>query len=180
MGDGPLPEFKALSPFIGQHQLLAQLAQKNSTAEMDAELLNNAPLTEQYWTALSASRRLLLTISPSIADWLDALYREGHISLKEPADIHPTYQVSEDTELLAAYRYSENTLYLGRAFWRLSDGEKAAVLAHEYRHAHQNIGKRLSHQLAELVGLGSLQQASPMEAEALAYEQSARIALGLI
>ncbi len=180
IGDGPLPTFNTLTSDVAEHRLLARMAQRNSTADWHPLLAHTAPHSADYWAALYPSRRLLNTLSPTITKWLDTLHREEHITLSEPEDIHATYQVSADTELLAAYRYSENTLYLGQGFWRLRDGEKAAILTHEYRHSRQNVGKRLSHQLAQLIGLGNLQQDSPMEAEALAYEQAAKMAMGLI
>jgi hypothetical protein len=170
VGDGPLPRLNNL-----KHQSPAwvRLSQQNTTAQASPLQIRQA-----YWQALSPSRRLLLSLSPQIALWLDTLHRHGHIETHEPEGIHQTYHVSADTPLLAAYRYSQDTLYLGPAFWRLSEGQKVAVLAHEYRHSRQNAGKRISYQLAQWMSMGQLQNNSPMETEAMAYEREAELALG--
>jgi hypothetical protein len=171
IGDGALPQLNNLKQSAPE---LVPLAQANSTAHLPLETAQR-----QYWESLSASRTLLLSLSPQIAYWLFTLNQQGHIVAHTPDDVHQTYRVAADTPLLAAYRHSENRLYLGEAFWQLSDGQKVAVIAHEYRHARQNPGKRLGYQLAQWMTLGQLHHESPMENEAMAYERQARTALGI-
>lgn len=171
IGDGPLPQLNNVKQ---QAPILMAMAQRNSTAQ-----LAPSAIKQDYWQALTPSRQLLLSLSPQIAEWLENLHQQGHIETHEPEGIHQAYHVSADTPLLAAYRYNQNTLYLGQAFWQLSDGQKVAVITHEYRHSRQNAGKRISYQLAQWVGLGQLQNESPMENEARAYEREAELALGL-
>jgi len=171
VGDGSLPTLNDLSVSAPQ---LSQLAQGNSTATLPL-----AQAQANYWESLSTTRQLMLSLSPQIAFWLLELHQNGHIIAHTPGDIHKIYHVSADTALLAAYRHNENALYLGEAFWKLSDGQKAAVIAHEYRHSRQNAGKRLSYQIAHWMSLGQLNRETPMENEAMDYERQAETALGI-
>ena len=171
IGDGSLPRLSTLQHFS---PMQVKLAQYNSTGNLPVSTIRSA-----YWEALSPSRSLLLSISPQLSQWLLDLHLRQHIKVQEPEDIYQTYHVASSETLLAAYRYNEDTLYLGEAFWQLSDGQKVTVLAHEYRHSRQNFGKRMSVQLAQWMGLGQLQAYSPLEDEARDYERQAAIALGI-
>jgi len=171
IGDGSLPQLTALTHLSPKQ---AQLAQHSTTANLPITTIRSS-----YWEALSSSRSLLLSLSPQLAQWLLNLHLRQHIKIQDPDDIHQTYHVSSETPLLAAYRFNEDTLYLGEAFWKLSDGQKVTVIAHEYRHSRQNFGKRLSVQLAQWMGLGQLQAISPLEDEARDYERQAANALGI-
>lgn len=167
VGDGALPH-------LNNVKHLSNLAQMNSTASMTPQTIRPV-----YWEALAPSRNLLLSLSPQIALWLQDLHQRGHIETREPGDIHQTYHVSDETALLAAYRFTQDTLYLGDDFWKLSDGQKVAVITHEYRHSRQNPGKRISYQMAQWLGMGQLQSQTPMENEAMDYERQAQSAMGM-
>jgi hypothetical protein len=171
IGDGQLPHLNriaALQPAV------TTLARQNSTQQLSAD---KTPL--EAWQALQPSRELLTGISPEISAWLYELHQQHRILYQEPEESLSIYAMPNGTETIAAYRHITGRLYLGHAFWRLSDGQKVAVLAHEYRHYRQNPAKRISRQLAQLAGMGRFDYQSPIEEEAFAYERQALDALGL-
>lgn len=171
IGDGTLPHLNQVAAIKPVYPILAR---QNTTQSLSTPL--TAPEAGQ---ALSPSRNLLIALSPEIGAWLYDLHQQGHIVYTEPAESLTIYSKQDGTETIAAYRHLNGTLYIGKTFWRLSDGQKAAVLAHEYRHFRQNLPKRISRQLAQLAGAGHFDYQSPIEEEAFAYERQALSALGL-
>ena len=172
VGDGSLPSFntlKTVSPAFA-----AQAAQ-NTT-----QTLQPNASEAKHWQALAPSRELLTALSPEIAAWLYDLRQKNRIVFHEPSEnLTAVFHSAAETQVIAAYRHLDGKLYLGQAFWQLSDGQKAAVLTHEYRHARQNLPKRISRQLAQIASGGWLHYQSPIEEEAFAYERQAQAALGL-
>lgn len=171
IGDGPLPRLNriaAIKPSV------TEMARQNSTRHLPAQATAIAK-----WNALSPSRDLLTGVSPQISAWLYELQQQERIIYSEPQESLSLYPMPKDTEAIAAYRHINGRLYLGNAFWRLSDGQKVAVLAHEYRHSQQSLPKRISRQLAQLAGMGHFDYQSPIEEEAFAYERQALSAVGL-
>lgn len=168
IGDGPMPRFNGV---IRQPELLRS-AHRNSTRMLPV-------VGADYWQALGASRRLLTVTSPEIASWLYGLRQQGRLEFTEPRESVFLYAREAETSILAAYRPLNGKLYIGSSFWSISDGEKAAVLAHEYRHARQSFPKRLRRQVAQLLTWGRFRYQSTLEAEAFDYERQARFALGL-
>jgi hypothetical protein len=170
IGDGPLPHFNSLKTMTSS---LIAAAHRNTTARLTH--LNSY----QAWPALAPSRDLLTALSPEISAWLYDLHRQNRILYTTPTDAYGAYGVTADTPILAAYRHIDGKLYLGQNFWHLSDGQKVAVLAHEYRHSRQNAPKRIGTMLAQLLGGGQLRYASRIEDEAFDYERQAQSALGI-
>ncbi len=172
IGDGALPSFntlKAISPAF------AAQAIRNTTQTLQPDASE-----AKHWQAMAPSRELLTALSPEIAAWLYKLRQQDRLAFHEPSESLPTvFHAASETQVIAAYRHLDGTLYLGQTFWRLSDGQKAAVLAHEYRHSRQNLPKRISRQLAQIAGGGGLHYQSLIEDEAFAYERQAQAALGL-
>ncbi|WMU93266.1 hypothetical protein EMOOHJMP_00072 [Microcystis phage MaAM05] len=166
VGDGTLPGFNDLSGI----REIQSAARQNSSPNLKAPA---------NWNTLSGGRSLLLALSPSLAEWLYQLNRQQKIIYETQEKWQSAYGQSSETPLLAAYEPWSGNLYIGPAFWALSDGEKAAVLAHEYRHARQNWPKILSHRLAQWMTHGQLPYDTPLEREAFDYERQARAALGL-
>lgn len=171
IGDGTLPRFNELKTVA---PALISQAKRNTT------YIFNYQSDAKAWSALKPSRELLTALSPEIAAWLYDLHQKQQIVYREPSHTDAkTYGLPTDTPLIAAYRHLDGKLYLGKAFWALPDGQKIAVLAHEYRHFRQNPPKRFSRQLAQLMGGGRLHYTSTIEDEAFAYEKQAQAALGL-
>ncbi|WP_303673353.1 hypothetical protein [Vampirovibrio chlorellavorus] len=166
VGDGTLPGLNDLSGI----REIRSAARQNSSRSLKGPA---------HWQSLSGGRSLLLALSPSLADWLYQLHHQRKIVYAAPAHWQSAYGQSSETPLLAAYEPWSGKLYIGADFWTLSDGEKAAILAHEYRHARQNWPKVISHRLAQWLMHGQLQYHTPLEREAFDYERQARAALGL-
>jgi hypothetical protein len=170
IGDGPLPHINTLEGVTK----ISTSNQINSTHHLPP------PVTaKEGWQALKQSRTLLTGLSPGIAEWLYDLKRKNKIAYgKMPATLS-FYGKSADTPILAAYEALSGTLYIGNDFWALNNGEKVAILAHEYRHARQNWAKQISVRLAQCMWAGQLSEHSRLENEAFDYERQVRAALGL-
>jgi hypothetical protein len=119
-----------------------------------------------------------MAVSPEVALWLYQLHTQNRLEFGQPAGTG-LYAQKQEGEALAAYLRLSGKLSIGPGFWTLTDGEKTAVLAHEYRHARQNWPKQISVQVSQLVTNGQLQYESRLEAEAFDYERQVRSALGL-
>lgn len=170
IGDGPLPRLNEVRSI----HALQTLAHSNSTAAVSR--ISNP---RQGWQALAQSRDLLTAISPEISLWLHELQQKNQIEYVDTSALSAVYSQSDDTPTLAAYEKISGKLVIHSAFWTLSDGEKTAILTHEYRHARQNWPKKISVHLGQFVAGGQLRYQSQLEAEAFDYERQARSALGL-
>lgn len=170
IGDSSLPRLNE----VGSIHALQTLAHSNSTAEVST--ISNP---HQGWQALSQSRDLLTALSPEISLWLHELQQKNQIEYANTSALSTVYGQSDDTPTLAAYEKISGKLVIHSAFWALSDGEKTAILTHEYRHARQNWPKKISVHLGQFVAGGQLHYQSQLEAEAFDYERQARSALGL-
>ncbi|WP_373532042.1 hypothetical protein [Vampirovibrio sp.] len=170
MGDGRLPAFNE----VGHLPEIHTLVHTNSTLDFPH---TQAPA--RGWQALRQSRSLLSALSPEIAAWVYELRQNNRIVYNETPATLWLYSKPASTPMLAAYEGMSGKLYVGADFWHLSDGEKAAILAHEYRHARQNWPKQISVRLAQYLGGAQLSDQSRLEYEAFDYERQARAALGL-
>lgn len=166
MGDGTLPGLNDISTVAE----LRTLAGQNRTQDLK---------TSGDWDALRPARRLLVNLSPTLGDWLYTLHQQNRIVYHSPVGVQAHYHQTQTVPVLAAYEFWSGRLYLGPDFWKLSEGEKVAVLAHEARHARQNWAKIISQRLALLITRGHLPYDNPLEAEAFDFERQARVALGL-
>jgi hypothetical protein len=167
IGDGPLPQMKQLSRVDPD---LHQQALQNSTAEL-AWGGKRERTESEYWEALQPTLKILRTVSPEIAEWVESQRASGKLSYDLPS-LH--------IEPVAAYHPILRTLYINHDhFWGLKDGEKAAVLAHEYRHARQNIPKVTSSRLTQLLSGRFFEYPCQLEDEAHLYEKALLEALGM-
>lgn len=173
IGDGVLPRLNELASI----RSLKQAAQENSTAGVTT--IHSQDALGHGWQALGQTRELLTALSPEIALWLVELQQNHSIAYPQASALTAMYRQADDTPVLAAYEKASGKLLIYPAFWALSDGEKVATLAHEYRHARQNWAKKISVHLGQLVAGGRLAYDSRLEAEAFDFERQARFAMGL-
>lgn len=167
IGDGPLPQMKTLSRVDPD---LHQQAFQNSTAAL-AWGDRKGRTESEYWEALQPTLAILRTVSPEIATWVESQRASGKLSY-DPPSVH--------IEPIAAYHPILRTLYINHEhFWGMKDGEKAAVLAHEYRHARQNIPKVTSSRLTQLLAGRFFEYPCQLEDEAHLYEKAMLEALGM-
>jgi hypothetical protein len=127
---------------------------------------------EKHWQALKTSREILQAINPDISNWLEQLYR-GQRIIWTP---RPTLF---NWPVIASYDGRFNDFYLGPTFWTLPEGEKAAVIAHEYFHAHQNKIWMFADTIEEALSGQLSQYGSRTEDEAHLYQLYAYRAMGL-
>lgn len=86
---------------------------------------------EKHWKALQPTLALLQAINPDISNWMIRLNTEKRIIWTRRATLF-------NWPVLASYDWRFNDFYLAPEFWRLPEGEKAAVIAHEYFHSRQS------------------------------------------
>jgi hypothetical protein len=163
--DGQLPSFTPLSAHA-----------RRAVFENRTAFLGEHALPSEYWSALQPTMRLVDEISVPIGGWVRRLQRETRIHY-QPLPIHAV--LSSRHDVLAAYDANFGTLTLAPGFWQLTDGEKATVLAHEYRHARQNRAKIIASAIVQFLNGGMFQYGSPLEDEAHLYQLEAYRALGM-
>jgi hypothetical protein len=134
--------------------------------------LKNSDSAEAHWQALQPARQLAWAINPDIATWLDRLNREERITWSQQPTLF-------NWPVVASYVWYADTFYLGPGFWKLREGEKAAVLAHEYFHAQQNKWAMVGDTLLETLSGQLPEYGSRTEDEAHLYQWFALRALDL-
>lgn len=128
MGPDEVSRFKSVdvSPRI------AALVSGNATAYLGPD-----PAPDEAWHALQPTLQLLEAANPDIAAWLSDLHARNRIvhGFRLPID-HPAYEGS-----LAFQSPVIPYLMLSPGFYAEPDIDKAAILAHEFRHSRQNFAK---------------------------------------
>lgn len=127
---------------------------------------------EQHWEALQHSMSLLQAIDPEIANWMARLHAEKRIIwTKQPTLFN--------WPVLACYSWYTNDFYFGPDFWKLSEGDKAAAIAHEYFHYKQNKLMMVSDTILEALSGKLSEYGSRTEDEAHLYQWFAYQAMGM-
>jgi hypothetical protein len=169
VGDGPLPQF---TPLAQSAPHLVGKLKENTTARL-ADQPTLSP--DQVWQALQPSLDILQAVSPEIAQWVHTMHQENRLHANGMHLVSAYYQ----SEIYAGYDQVRDQLILGPAFWKLSNGHKAATLAHEFRHARQNYPKIVSDKLTQLITLRGHTDYCKVEDEAYLYQKNFYQALGI-
>lgn len=169
-GDPPLPAFRSL------HQTAPHLMphlHRNPTAGWSArsQVLNPTG----YWAGLQSSLAILRAINPSIALWLEDMHAHQRIRYR----LLPLQKHVFGGQTYLSADPNQQVLRIGNAFWELPDWEKAAFLAHEYRHFRQNRAKMLASILSQLLSGQFRTYGSLLEDEAFLYQAEAYRAMGM-
>lgn len=154
----PLYQFRADLMPIRTHNLTANIH------------IGDSP--EKHWQALKSTREILQAINPDISNWLERLY-QGQKIIWTP---RPTLF---NWPVIASYDGRFNDFYLGSTFWTLPEGEKAAIIAHEYFHACQNKLWIFADTVEEALSGQLSHYGSRTEDEAHLYQLYAYRAMGL-
>jgi hypothetical protein len=127
---------------------------------------------EAHWRALQPALSLLNAIQPDIAQWMVQLNREKRMLWKPLPTLF-------NWPVLASYDWRLNYFYLGPEFWKLNEGDKAAVIAHEYFHHRQNKPWMLGDTMLETVTGKLSEYGSRTEDEAHLFQLAAYQAMGM-
>lgn len=122
-GDTTIQPFRSLQAFAPD---LMETRHQSLTGK-----ITDKDSTNSHWETLKHAQALLWAINPEISSWMARLHNEDRILWTE----HPTLF---NWPVLASYHWQANTFYVGPGFWKLSEADKAAVIAHEYYHFKQN------------------------------------------
>ena len=131
-----------------------------------------------FWEGLQPSLKLLDATAPEMARWVVELHDKKRIvyNFDLPFD-HPAYErtVAFQTPLFS-------TLLLAPGFYDEPDLDKAAILAHEYRHYRQNFPKTMAERGKQLLTLKLFTDpdSNRLEDEAYLYQASFYEAYGEI
>lgn len=154
IGDGPLPTF-----IPGKYKIqTTPITQPKSTKD--------------YQTALQPVFQILRGTNPQIAFWLKQQTIQYQFVF--PID-HPQYK-----ETKALHVPFVNMLILGPSFWKETELDKAAIIAHEYRHSRQNFAKVIGERTSQLLSLQTFinPDATRLEDEAYLYQAAFYKAVG--
>jgi len=127
---------------------------------------------EVHWKALQPAQSILWAINPDIAVWMAQLHREKRI-------IWTLHATLFNWPVIASYDWRMNDFYLGPEFWKLSEGDKAAVIAHEYFHYKQNKVWMVGDTVLETISGKLSEYGSRTEDEAHLYQIYAYQAMGM-
>lgn len=164
VGDGRMPRLNALDT---TSTVVQDKLNTNTTQHLVAQ---ESVDPETYWQAMQPAMEILEEVSPEIAAWVRQKQDTQKIVYGQP-------MIGGDGPI-AAYHPVFNNLYICQPFWEMKDGDKAAVLAHEYRHSRQNLPKMFSDRIAQLLSLKINEYPCHIEDEAYLYEKEFYQALG--
>ena len=161
---------EAVQPFRSLKVIRPDLMDIRSQT-LTSEITDHDTATK-HWHALQHSEALLWAINPDISNWLVRLNKEKRIIWTR----RPTLF---NWPVLASYDWRDNTFYLGPDFWKLSEGDKAAVIAHEYFHYRQNKIWMVGDTLLEAISGKLKEYGSRTEDEAHVYQWFAYRAMSM-
>jgi len=118
---------------------------------------------EECWNALETTLTILDKTAPHVSDWTRKQMKEGRIVFEK-----------ENTRTYARYNAFSDTLIINYVTMVQTDGHKASILAHEWRHSRQNWGKWVKSIIACMI-LGKKRE-SILENDAYLYESKILLA----
>lgn len=118
VGDGDIPEPRLL----GRLSPARSLAVYNTTRDVNLQTTE-----DEAWEKLQPTLVILKEVAPHVETWIRDRRRRG----KFVVDM-------SDTGMYAGFDCVSREIKLRSMFFRLEDGEKACVIAHEWRHSKQN------------------------------------------
>lgn len=120
---------------------------------------------DECWIALQPTIDILQKVNPTIAEWIIQCHEENNLIFEQPG-------VSQNR--LAMYDVIARKVHIYPALFAGSDGDKAAVIAHEYRHSRQNFWKFYRYLFVyHLGGMTDFNSDYLIETEANYYEKLA-------
>ena len=123
-------EVPPVVPMQTQRVSHLQAIYKNSTADLYDDFQNATE--DQCWEDLQPTLKLLKPVCPEAEAWVRQQHKDGTL-----------YYTPKGTGYYAAYHPVTQSLLLNESMFKASDGLKATVLAHEFRHSRQNFSKFL-------------------------------------
>lgn len=127
-GDGYIPD----PIYIPVQFRERTIAQYNSSSHIR---ISSSP--EECWEGLDAAFIILDKTAPHVSDWVRNQMKEGRVVFEK-----------ENTWTYARYNALTDTLVINYATMVQTDGVKASILAHEWRHSRQNWGKWIKSAIA--------------------------------
>lgn len=142
---------------IGRNPKLLKMAHTNTFHNFSIDPMEN-------WKRLDPALEVLTKVCPKAAGWVRQRHSASRIVWQNVRDGN-----------YASYNLINQQLTLNESFCVLTDGRKATILAHEFRHAQQNWTKFARCSILTMV-TGSFQSRS-IEDDATIFEQEVQIAI---
>lgn len=170
--DGPLPTLHSIQSTAPD---LIPGLRLNTTLKLSNQ---DHVQAQDYWQGLQPTLAIVKAVAPEIYQWVQDQHTTGLIVYE--AKPHGEKIANDaDSETIAGYHINHKTLHLERGFWTLSDGDKATVLIHEYRHSRQSTYKGAREGMIQFLQGDPQRYESLIEDEAYQYQLEAYRALGL-
>lgn len=119
---------------------------------------------DELWENLQPTLSILRKVCSSAADWVEERHDSGHLVWR-----------MDSASVYATYNYVSKDLSIYRILLNESDGVKASILAHEFRHSRQNFAKWFN------LGLACFLSSDPslgiIEDDAYYFEQQVYLAI---
>ncbi len=170
--DGPLPTLHSIQSTAPE---LIPGLRLNTTRKLSNQDNVSA---QDYWQGLQPTLSIVKAVAPEIHQWVQDQHSTGRI-IYETKLSGKKIDADADSETIAGYQNRNKTLHLEKAFWSLSDGDKATVLIHEYRHSRQSTYKGAREGMIQFLQGDPQRYESLIEDEAYQYQLEAYRALGL-
>ena len=135
---------------------------RNTTEALSDNFRNSTD--DHRWQYLQPTLRLLKDVCPEAEAWVRQKHKDGLL-----------FYTEGNTDHIAAYSPFLKHLIFNESMFRMGDGQKASILAHEFRHSRQSYSKFVIAGIWLLVS-GDL-PTELYEREAEAYQQKVLFAL---
>ena len=139
------------------------MAQYNTSGHLTSRKKLNPT---ECWESIQMSLQILDQVCPESSNWVRSQYVKGKLDW-----------TTECNGTLATFNYQSRVLTINSSMFRLNDGVKASILAHEFRHSRQNFTKFFT-SVAACVFHGKVQP-HIVEDDARLYEKEVLIAIFL-
>lgn len=156
------PEHEPQVNLLGTHSESRKLADiKTNSYETT---LGQHPSPEAFWSDLQSALTILDDVCPEASAWVRAKHDLGQ--LKWETDFTGCY---------ARYNYFDKVLTVNHCLYFETNGKRATILAHEYRHSLQN-GSKVVKQVMTILITGNLKE-QIVESDAMLFENKVYLAI---
>lgn len=162
IGDPVLPRMFSFDQYGNRHQQV--LYRYDSTAYLSGK--HDTVTQGTYWASLQSTIAILQVTNPDVAMWLDTLRREDKVRFR----LMRVQQRIWGARVQASFNVFTGKLHIGESFWRMRNGDRAAILVHEYVHDRQSRIKIFADVMTELLAGRLGEYGSRLEDEAHLYQ----------
>ncbi len=162
VGDPVLPRMFDFDQYGNGHQKV--LYRYDSTAFLSGQ--HDKVSQDTYWASLQSTIAILQVTNPDVTMWLDTLRRQDKVRFR----LMRVQQRIWGSRVQASFNVFTGKLHIGESFWRMRNGDRAAILVHEFVHDRQSRIKIFADVMTELLAGRLGEYGSRLEDEAHLYQ----------